>query len=430
MSKRAAIVIVMLIALSILGGGCGASGSPSDSPSPAPAPIAERITLTANGTPLDVELADTAASRALASALAAGDIALELDDFGGIEKVGPLPSALPHSDEQITAMPGDVMLYQGDKIVIFYGTNSYAYTRIGRVVGATRESMIAALGLGRVSATLSIKSSAARAITLNDGRAMPALGYGTWTISDAAVEDLVYRAIKTGYRLIDTAKYYGNEAGVGRGVRRALTDGLVSREDIFVTTKIAPWSGDGYDEEIDASNERLGLEYIDLMLIHQSGPGEREMYRAMERAVERGVVRSIGISNYYTPEAVRAVTAGARVIPAVIQNECHPFYQNAPLREYAAQIGAVIESYYPLGGRGHTKDVLGAPTIVRIADAHGATPAQIVLAWHLKSGFIAIPGSSSAAHIDENFAAHSIELTDDEMAAIAAMDTGRRYESW
>lgn len=302
---------------------------------------------------------------------------------------------------------------------------------------AARRALIAVLLLialcgasGSTSGAPLDKPAAGARVTLNSGHAMPTLGYGTWTISDTAVEDMVYHAIKTGYRLIDTAKYYGNEAGVGRGVRRAIADGLVTRGDVFVTTKIAPWGSSGYDEDIDERCTALGLDYIDLMLIHQSGAGELEMYRAMERAVERGVVRSLGISNYYTPEAVRAVTAGAKIMPAVIQNENHPYYQNTGLIDYAAQIGAVIESYYPLGGRGHTRDVLEAPTITRIAAAHGKTAAQVVLRWHLQAGFIAIPGSGSTAHITENFGAYGFELTDAEMAEIAKMATGRRYESW
>lgn len=431
--KRAAwsTLIATLFALSLFGGGCGASGSSPSTPNDAPTPSAPtRMIITANGTSLAVDLEDNETARALAAMLAEGDITIEMSDYGNMEKVGPLPRALPRNDSQITASAGDVMLYQGDKIVIFYGANSYSYTRIGKISGATRESVLAALGGGDVRVSLSLKRSESAKITLNDGRKMPIFGYGTWTISDAQVEDLVHHAIKSGYRLIDTAQYYGNEAGVGRGVRRAIDDGIVSREDVFVTTKIAPWGSGGYDEGIDASNSRLGLGYIDLMLIHQRGAGEIEMYRAMERAVARGVVRSIGISNYYTPEAVREVTAGASIMPAVIQNENHPFYQNAPLRAYAKEIGAVIESYYPLGGRGHTKDVLGDPTIARIAAARGKTAAQIVLRWHIQSGSIAIPGSSSKAHIDENLGANDFSLTDAEMAEIAAMDTGRRYESW
>lgn len=424
---------MMMAASLLLGGGCGASGSSSSAPrveTPPPA-AARQMTITANGSSLAVDLEDNEAARALESMLANGDVVVEMSGYGDMELVGSLPRALPRDDAQMTAGPGDVMLYQGDKLVIFYGTNSYAYTRIGHIAGATRDSILAALGSGPASVALSLKRARpAETITLSSGHSMPTLGYGTWTIGDSAVDELVYHAIKSGYRLIDTAKYYGNEAGVGRGVRRAIADGLATREEIFVTTKIAPWDSGGYDEEIDACSARLGLGYIDLMLIHQRGGGELEMYRAMERAVARGAVRSLGISNYYTPDAVRAVTAGASIMPAVIQNENHPFYQNAPLRDCAAQIGAVIESYYPLGGRGHTQDVLGAPTIVRIAEAHGATPAQVVLRWHLQAGFVAIPGSSSKAHIEENFAARDLVLTDAEMAEIAAMDTGRRYESW
>lgn len=272
--------------------------------------------------------------------------------------------------------------------------------------------------------------AAAPTVRLNDGRQMPVLGLGTWTLGDAAAENMVYHAIKCGYRLIDTAQYYGNESGVGRGARRAIRDGLVHREDLFITTKIAPWGSGGYDEAIRASNDRLGLGYIDLMLIHQRGQGEKELYAAMERAIDAGILRSLGISNYYTPQEYDHITANARIMPAIIQNENHLYYQNTALQKYVARHGTIVESYYPLGGRGHTRIQFSDATVQQLASRYGKTPAQILLRWHVQAGYVAIPGSNNAEHIAENMEIFDFAFTQEEMNALAALDTGKRYESW
>ena len=150
----------------------------------------------------------------------------------------------------------------------------------------------------------------------------------------------------------------------------------------------------------------------------------------MEDAVAAGKVRSIGISNYYTPEALEEVLSYAKIVPALIQNENHLYYQNTALQAYAARYGIVIESWYPFGGRGHTSEHFGNSTIVRIAQAHGKTPAQVILRWHLQAGYIAIPGSSNPDHIAENYDIFDFELTGEEMAEILRLDRHERYESW
>lgn len=269
-----------------------------------------------------------------------------------------------------------------------------------------------------------------RTVQLNNGRLMPILGLGTWTLDDDETENAVYHALADGYRLIDTAAYYGNQTGVGRGVRKAIAEGIVMREEVFITTKIVPWGTDGYAEEINACNEELGLDYIDLMLIHQRGVGEKALYAAIEDAIDEGIVRSLGISNYYTPEAFDFITEDARYLPAVIQNENHPFYQNTVLQDYVSRWGTVVESYYPFGGRGHTQDLFHHETITAIAQAHGKTSAQVLVRWHLQAGYSAIPGSGNPEHIAENFNVFDFELTKEEMSAIAAMNTGERYENW
>ncbi len=259
---------------------------------------------------------------------------------------------------------------------------------------------------------------------------MPIIGLGTFTLDNETAENSVYYALKNGYRLIDTAKYYKNEAGVGNGVRRAIDEGIVTRAEVFITTKILPSGFPDYDAAIDACNEQLGLNYIDLMLIHQQGPDDQKLYRAIERAIGDGKVRTLGISNYYTKEAFERITADAQILPAVVQNENHPYYQNTEFQEYVGQYGVIVESYYPLGGRGHTQELFNDEAIAALAQTHGKTAPQILLRWHLQAGYIAIPGSSNPAHIAENYDIFDFALSAKEMQRIADMNTGERYESW
>ena len=267
-------------------------------------------------------------------------------------------------------------------------------------------------------------------VTLNSGHKMPMLGLGTWTQDDAVAEESVYVALKEGYRLIDTARYYGNERGVGQGVRRAMAEGVVTREEVFVTSKVAPGNYNDPDAAIDASVAALGLGYIDLMLIHQPGANDKGVYRALERGVKAGKLRSIGISNYYAPADFERMAADAEIPSAVVQNENHPYYQNTTLQEYLRRHGTVVESWYPLGGRGHTQELFADPTIRAIAEAHGKTPAQVILRWHVQAGYVVIPGSSNPRHIAENIDIFDFELSEAEMARMAALNRGRRYESW
>lgn len=267
-------------------------------------------------------------------------------------------------------------------------------------------------------------------ITLNSGYKMPVLGLGTWTQSDSEAENSVYQAIKSGYRLIDTARYYGNEAGVGKGVRRAIKEGIIKRDEIFITSKIMPGNYNAPDNAIKASNSALGLDYIDLMLIHQPGFNDDEVYKALERGVKAGIIKSIGISNYYTVEDFNRIIKNKSVIPSVIQNENHIYYQNTVLQDYVKQYGTVIESWYPLGGRGHILEHLNNDVITKISKAHGKTPAQIILRWHIQAGFVTIPGSANSDHISENHDIFDFELSEDEMQMIFGLNKGQRYENW
>ena len=272
-------------------------------------------------------------------------------------------------------------------------------------------------------------SETPRTVTLNTGYEMPALGLGTWTLTGATCENAVYAALKAGYRLIDTAKYYGNETEVGNALRRAVSDGICTRGEVFITTKLVPWSS-APDAEIDDSLKKLGVSYIDLVLLHQHGNNDDEVYRAMIRAKKAGKIRSIGISNFYTQKAVSHFITGFDIPPAVVQNENHLFFQNNSLRDWAARQGIFVESYYPFGGRGHTKDHLQNKTVLEIAKAHGKTAAQVIARWHIQAGYIVVPGSGNPAHIAENFAVWDFSLTESEMKQLSALDTGRRYENW
>ena len=267
-------------------------------------------------------------------------------------------------------------------------------------------------------------------VKLNSGYEMPVIGLGTWTLSDEEAEESVYQALKVGMRLIDTARYYGNEVGVGRGLQKAIDEGIVTREDVFVTSKI--YGGD-YERAkgiIDDAIKDLNVDYIDLLLIHQPGADDEGVYKAMEEAVADGRLRSIGISNYYTKEQVDEVLSFANITPAVIQNENHIYYQNKDLQEYVKQYGIVIESWYPFGGRGHTAENFNNETITKIADEHDVTSAQVILRWHIQDGYIAIPGSSNAEHIAENYDLFDFELSEEEMRKIEAINEQRRYENW
>ncbi len=198
--------------------------------------------------------------------------------------------------------------------------------------------------------------------------------------------DSTYYALKSGMRLIDTARYYQNESGVGKGLARAIDEGIVTREEVFITSKIFGGDHDRAAEVIDEALSDLGVDYIDLMLIHQPGSDDAGVYKAMEEAVESGKLHSIGISNYYTKEQVDEVLSFAVITPAVIQNENHIYYQNAELRDYVKQYGIVMESWYPFGGRGHTQESFENDVILDLAKAHGKTAAQIILRIYCNPG--------------------------------------------
>lgn len=268
-------------------------------------------------------------------------------------------------------------------------------------------------------------------VMLNSGYEMPVLGIGCFALSDQQAENSVYWALRDGYRLIDTARIYGNEPGVGRAIRRAIDEGFVTREEIFVTTKM--WTSDfgNGDAAVEASLNRLGLDYIDLMILHHSQPSnDVQAYQAMERAVAAGKLRSIGLSNFYEPADFDRLVNATEIRPAVLQNETHPYHQSKEMQQHIDQYGTVLESWFPLGGRGNTQKLFSDSTISAIAASHGKTSAQIILRWHLQAGNIAIPGSSNEAHIQENFEIFDFELSDEEMRQMTALDKNQRFADY
>ena len=249
-------------------------------------------------------------------------------------------------------------------------------------------------------------------LTLNDGRSMPQLGMGTWQIPDSQAAAVVRQGLDLGYRLVDTAAIYGNERGVGDGMKAS---------DAWLTTKL--WNDRQGDAAaaLDESLALLGVEAVDLYLIHWPVPGEGryvDAWRALVAAREAGKARSIGVSNFL-PEHIDALVAATGVTPAVNQIELHPRFQQREARAYHAERGIVTQSWSPIG---QGKDLLQDPTITRIAEAHGRSAAQVVLAWHIAHGLSVIPKASSEDHLADNLAAQDLSLSDDDIAAIDALD--------
>ncbi|MEV8044643.1 aldo/keto reductase [Streptomyces griseoluteus] len=266
-------------------------------------------------------------------------------------------------------------------------------------------------------------SSKVPPIILNNGVEMPQLGFGVWQVPDDEAERAVTTALETGYRSIDTAAIYGNEEGTGK----AIAASGVPREDLFVTTKL--WNSDqGYDSTLrafDTSLEKLGLDYLDLYLIHWPLPARDnylDTYKAFEKLYSDGRIRAIGVSNFL-PEHLERLIAETSVVPAVNQIELHPQLQQRAAREFDAEHGIATEAWSPLG---QGKGLLEVPAIVAIARKHGRTPAQVVLRWHIQLGNIVIPKSVTPSRIKENIEVFDFSLDDEDLAAIGALDEDKR----
>jgi len=259
-------------------------------------------------------------------------------------------------------------------------------------------------------------------VTLNNGITMPQLGFGVFQIPDEETSAVVGTALESGYRSIDTAAIYGNEKGVGR----ALTSSGIARDELFVTTKL--WNADqGYETTLtafDASLDKLGLDFVDLYLIHWPTPDRdlyRDTWRALEKLLADGRTRAIGVSNFQ-PAHLQRLLESTSVVPVVNQVELHPDLQQKALREFHARHDIATEAWSPLAQGA----LLADDAITSIAAGHGRTPAQVVLRWHLQLGNVVIPKSVTPARIRENLDLFDFALSADEMDAIAALDRGLR----
>lgn len=262
-----------------------------------------------------------------------------------------------------------------------------------------------------------------KTVLLNSGYEMPFTGLGTYSLSDEECATSISALLESGGRLIDTAYMYHNEAAVGK----AILESDIPREEIFVTTKLYPNQYENAAKAIDEALERMGLEYIDLMLLHHPGDGDVEAYKAMEQAVADEKVRSIGLSNWYVEELTEFLPE-ITIIPAVVQNEIHPYYQENDVIPFIQEKGIVVEGWYPFGGRGYTAEMLGNETISAIASAHNISSAQVILRWNLQKGVVVIPGSSNPEHIHENLDLYDFELSSEEMQQINQLDRREKHD--
>jgi 2,5-diketo-D-gluconate reductase A len=266
---------------------------------------------------------------------------------------------------------------------------------------------------------------AAPSISLNDGNSVPQVGLGVWQTPPEDTERAVATALDAGYRHIDTAAAYDNEREVGRALKNAANSD-VAREDVFLVTKL--WNADqGFDRTLaafDASMGRLGVQYLDLYLIHWPMPAKNafvETFKAFATLRDQGRVRSIGVSNF-EPEHLRILVDATGIVPAVNQIELHPLLQQQELREVHAQLGIATEAWSPLG----QGSLLSNPTVTAVADAHGKTAAQVLIRWHIQLGNIVIPKSVTPERIVSNFDVFDFELSERDMASISSLGDGTR----
>ena len=256
-------------------------------------------------------------------------------------------------------------------------------------------------------------------VTLNNGIKCPVVGIGTFMIAPPDAENSVREALKMGYRLVDTAAAYQNERAVGRGIKES----GVAREEVFLSTKLWPSEYENKNA-VDETLERLGIDYVDLLYIHQPAGNWLNGYRMLEKAYRDGKAKSIGISNF-EGKYIAELETKWEIVPQFIQVEAHPYFTQDELRQTLDKYGIRIMSWYPLGHG--DKSLINEPIFTELAAKYGKSNAQIILRWHTQMGFVVIPGSKNVAHIKDNADIFDFTLTYDEMAKIAKLNKGVRY---
>ena len=267
-----------------------------------------------------------------------------------------------------------------------------------------------------------------KTVMLNSGYEMPINGLGTYSLHGDECIHAVKSALSNGVRLIDTASAYGNEEEIGQAIRAAISEGMIQREDIFVITKIYPGREmKDPEQSIQMCLDRLNINYVDMMLLHHPDGNDVKAYKVMEQFVADGKIRSIGLSNWYVEELTEFLSQ-VDIVPALLQNEIHPYYQENDVIPFIQDLGIVVQGWYPLGGRGHTSELLGDSVISEIAQVHNVSSAQVILRWNLQKGVVVIPGSSNPDHIKENTELYHFSLTEGEMERINDLDRDEKHD--
>lgn len=257
-------------------------------------------------------------------------------------------------------------------------------------------------------------------LKLNNDVKMPVEGLGTFLMSPAEAEAASLAALEAGYEHIDTANAYMNERAVGRAIAKS----GVARDKLFVSTKLWPSVYEAGDAAIEGTLNRLGLDYVDMLILHQPVGNYLAAWKTMEKAYMEGKVRALGLSNF-PQEKIAEVIDHAEIKPQLVTVECHPYFAQSDLREYLSQYGIVIGAWYPLGHG--DKGLQEEPVFTKLAEKYGKAPAQVILRWHVQMGTSIIPGSKNPAHIADNADIFDFELTDEEMAEIAKLDGTKKY---
>lgn len=267
------------------------------------------------------------------------------------------------------------------------------------------------------------RNGKAPVVKLSSGCDLPVVGLGTYALHGNTCMNAVRTALESGYRLIDTASFYGNEREVGEGVRAS----GVPREEVVVQTKLYPNQYGHAARAIEACLSKLDLGYIDILLLHHPASNDVSAYRAIERAIRDGKVRSAGISCYYIRE-LDTFLPQVDLKPVLVQNEVHPYYQDTPVVRHIQEADIPVQAWYPLGGRGYNRELMTDPVLRDIAAAHGKSLVQVILRWDLQRGVTVIPGSSDPEHIRENISVFDFSLSEDEMGKIAALNRNEKHD--